>query len=167
MSAVISECGLYRYRLDRVALGGLSDSGHIYAFIGVNPSTADAVANDATIRKLRTFVQNWGGARFIVGNAFAFRSTDVRALRDVGDPIGPENDKYLMQIVQEADYVVPMWGARGKLPKELRPQLDNVAALLRLHIQPGKVLWTFGLTGSGDPMHPLMIRNSTQLQKWN
>ena len=37
-SAIISHCGKYRYRLDRT----VSDSGPVYAFFGVNPSTADA-----------------------------------------------------------------------------------------------------------------------------
>ena len=39
MNAVISNCGMYRYRLDRT----VSDSGPVYAFFGVNPSTADAI----------------------------------------------------------------------------------------------------------------------------
>lgn len=47
MSAIISECGLYRVRLER----DLGRAGPAVAILGVNPSTADATANDATIRK--------------------------------------------------------------------------------------------------------------------
>ena len=85
-SAIISHCGKYRYRLDRM----VSDSGPVYAFFGVNPSTADASVDDATVRKWRGFVQRWGGSRFIVGNAFAYRSTDVRQLAAVEDPSDPQ-----------------------------------------------------------------------------
>ena len=72
-SAIISHCGTYRYRLDRM----VSDSGPVYAFFGVNPSTADASVDDATVRKWRGFVQRWGGSRFIVGNVFAYRATGI------------------------------------------------------------------------------------------
>lgn len=47
-SAVISECGLYRYRLER---HGLSGAGAV-AWIMVNPSTADATTDDPTIKKV-------------------------------------------------------------------------------------------------------------------
>ena len=79
MNAVISNCGMYRYRLDRT----VSDSGPVFAFFGVNPSTADASSDDSTVRKWRGFTQRWGGSRFIVGNVFAYRSTDVRQLATV------------------------------------------------------------------------------------
>lgn len=64
MTAIISPCGKYRYRLDR----SVADSGPVYAFFGVNPSTADASIDDATVRKWRGFISRWGGSRFIVGN---------------------------------------------------------------------------------------------------
>ena len=54
MSAVISDCGAYRYRLDRDVDPLLG--GPVYAFFGVNPSTADADIDVATVRKRRGFV---------------------------------------------------------------------------------------------------------------
>ena len=73
MSAVISPCGQYRYRPERdVPMDGLT-----FAFFGVNPSTADATLDDATVRKWIGFTKVNGGRRLIVGNVFAVRSTDV------------------------------------------------------------------------------------------
>ena len=46
MSAIISPCGLYRYRLERT----VAMEGPVYAFFGINPSTADASVDDATVR---------------------------------------------------------------------------------------------------------------------
>ena len=51
MSAVISECGLYRYRLERQTAGAGST-----LVVMVNPSTADAEQDDATIRKLKGII---------------------------------------------------------------------------------------------------------------
>lgn len=156
MSAILSDDKLYRYVLQRVLAG----EGLIYAFFGVNPSTADASLDDATVRKWIGFVRRWGGSRFLVGNAFAYRSTQVRRLAEVSDPIGPDNARYLQRIVSVADVLVPCWGDSGKLPRELRPQLDAVMLML---MRSGKPVRTFGYTNSGDPKHPLMLPYSTAL----
>lgn len=155
-SAVLSECGRYRYRLDRA----IAETGPTYAFFGVNPSTADASIDDATVRKWRGFVARWGGARFIVGNVFAFRATDVKELANVEAPIGPLNDRYLHDICEEADILVPCWGDRGKLPPKLRPHLDYALSYVRTM---GKPVMSFGLSKGGDPLHPLMLAYATPL----
>ena len=46
-NAVISDCGLYRYKLSRHWEQGLQR----LVFIGLNPSTADAIEDDPTVRK--------------------------------------------------------------------------------------------------------------------
>jgi len=159
MSAVISDCGLYRYRLERQ----VAQTGPVYAFFGINPSTADANLDDATVRKWRGFVSRWGGSRFIVGNVFAYRATDVKALAKVELPVGPGNLAHLDAIAAEADILVPCWGNSGKLPKELRPDLkDLLDSLYRF----GKPVKAFGATKSGDPLHPLMLGYDTPLIDW-
>lgn len=157
MSAVISECGKYRYWLERE----IAASGPVYAFFGVNPSTADASADDATVRKWKGFVSRWGGSRFIVGNVFAFRATDVRELSLAFDPSGPLNPEYIRKIAEEADVIVPCWGSRGKLPRHLRHHLEDTMKILRGF---GKPVMTFGISQSGDPLHPLMLGYSTELR---
>lgn len=160
MSAVFSPCATFRYRLDRQVS---SDPGLTYGFFGVNPSTADAVENDHTVRKWIGFTQAWGGARFIVGNVFAYCSKDVTDLVGLADAIGPENDRYLGLIAQEADVLVPCWGAQTKLPRALRPRLATVAAMLRAS---GKPVRHLGLTACGNPKHPLNLAYATPLTDW-
>ena len=116
MSAIISDCGLYRYRLERHVLFG---AGAV-AWIMVNPSTADATADDATIRKVMGFSNRLGAGQVIVGNLFAFRATDVNALKAVRNPVGPFNDEHLEQIIADADQLVVAWGPTAKLPPALR-----------------------------------------------
>lgn len=156
----MSPCGIYRYRLERdVGMVGL-----VYAYFGVNGSTATATEDDHTVAKWIGFTKLNEGRRLIVGNAFAYRATDVAELGRVHDPIGPDNDAHLAQIIRDADVLVPCWGSRTKVPKRLHAQLDALGGLLRASGKPVKV---WGLSKSGDPLHPLMLAYSTPLRDWN
>lgn len=157
MSAVLSECGNYRYCLTRWVN---PKSTSKIAYIGVNPSTADALTDDATVRRWIGFSKRFGAKRFRVGNLFAYRATDVSRLASAEDPVGPYNDVWLGKIISEADLLVPCWGRRTKLPKSLHYRIDEVLTLLRAS---GKPVMTFGLTKSGDPKHPLMLPYATKL----
>lgn len=157
MSAIISPCGQYRYRLERT----VAMEGPVYAFFGINPSTADASLDDATVRKWIGFVKRWGGSRFIVGNVFAFRSTDVKALATVEDAFGDDIGEHTADIIEAADILVPCWGDQGKVPPQLRFAFD---VLLEALTCSGKPVMHFGLTKGGDPKHPLMLGYDTPLQ---
>jgi hypothetical protein len=159
MSAIISECGLYRYRLDRDC--GLPFEGSkVFAYFGINPSTADATLDDATVRKWRGFTTRNGGHRFIVGNVFSFRATDVRVLRKTLVTMGPEHRKHLEAIIREADVLVPCWGSSDKLDYGHRLYMKD---LMHTLLDSGKPVLHFGITKSGDPKHPLMLGYDTQL----
>lgn len=156
MSAIISGCGQYRYRLERT----VAMEGPVYAFFGVNPSTADATVDDATVRKWTGFVKRWGGSQFFVGNVFAFRATDVKQLAIQQDPVGPGNMLHLMFAAHRADILVPCWGSRDKVPRTLHHHIDKTLAFLSIQ---GKPVLCFGLTAGGDPKHPLMPGYDTAL----
>jgi len=159
MSAIFSDCGFYRWRLER----DLGREGPTVALLGVNPSTAGAVVNDQTIRKDIGFgaVHGWG--RIIKGNKFGWCAKDIKALRAAPDPIGPENDAHLEQIMRDADVVVACWGPLAKLPKELRRRWYKVA---RIADAVGKPLWCFGTAQDGQPLHTLTLAYSTPLIPW-
>lgn len=161
-SAVISQCGLYRYRLER--RWPVQPSYGQTTVIMVNPSTADADRDDATIRKLIGFgSQRW--ANIVVGNLFAYRSTDVRDLARVDDPIGPDNDEHLRQMIGEAFRLIFAWGPASKLPKRLRGRWRDIHAMAQA---AGKQPLSIGPTAKdGHPCHPLMLPYSHRLQDWN
>lgn len=160
MSAIISQCGKFRYRLERdVQMDGLT-----FAYFGINPSTADATLDDATVRKWIGFTKINGGRRFIVGNVFAFRSTDVKALMRTDDPFGPANRLHLLRIADDADVLVPCWGDTKKVTGPLRHAFGHLLVEL---LATGKPVKTFGLTAGGDPKHPLMLSYDTKLIEWN
>lgn len=162
-SAVISPCGKYRYRLER---HGLSGSG-AFAWIMVNPSTADANADDPTIRRVIGFTERIGGGWAVVGNKFAYRATDIGELHrlppGIGPANGPENDTHLVQIMREARVVIAAWGPLAKLPKGLRRRWLTVC---RLADEAGADLMCLGTAQDGQPRHPLMVAYDTPLVPW-
>lgn len=159
MNAIISDCGRFRYRLERE----IADAGIVIAYLGINPSTATAEIEDQTTMKWRGFALRNGARRYIAGNPFAYRATNVKELATAIDPIGPENDAHLLQIMKDADLIIPCWGNRLKLPLSLRHRLNQVSVMLSLSRKPLKC---FGTTASGDPKHPLMLGYATQLVEW-
>jgi hypothetical protein len=159
-SAVISDCGMYRYRLDRA----VQERGVVAAFFGVNGSTAGPVEEDHTTNKWRGFSLRNSFRRYIAGNQFAYRSKDVRNLARVADPVGPENARYLAEIIAEADVLIPCWGNSDKVPQRLRHHFDALRSQL---FASGKPVLIFGLTNGGDPKHPLMLGYETPLVPWS
>lgn len=158
MSAVISPCGHYRYRLERQCAG----DGQT-AIIMVNPSTADAERDDATIRKLRGFGDRniWG--RIVIGNLFAWRATDVRELATAPDPVGSKNDNYLFDMMLDADRIVVAWGPLAKQPRLLRARWRHVMGLGR----GLEEVFSIGRPAKdGHPRHPLMLAYAEPIQRW-
>jgi hypothetical protein len=156
--AILSEDKKFRYSLGRK----WKDDGLLYGYFGVNPSTADASIDDATVKKWVGFTERNGGRGFIVGNVFAYRATDVKELRKVYSPgfVDEINMNHLNCIISKADILVPCWGNTSKVPPGIRGAFKIVINML---IDSGKPIKTFGLTKSNDPKHPLMLGYNTKL----
>lgn len=73
-TAVISDCGRYRYRLTRGQVP-------FVAWLMLNPSTADAQVDDPTIRRCTRFADRWGYGGIIVVNIYPFRSSSPAECR--------------------------------------------------------------------------------------
>ena len=154
-SAVLSECGRYRYRLTR-DLG----AGAPVCFIMLNPSTADADTDDQTIRKCKMFATRWGFGQIIVVNLFAWRATDPRELRKVPDPIGPGNDEHIRWAVAEAAMTVAAWGVEQ--PALVAARAFHVGRQLLGHSR----LHCIATTKRNEPKHPLYLPASSQPRLW-
>jgi len=139
-SAVLSACGKYRYELHRV----WDRSKAAVLFIGLNPSTADAQIEDNTSRVCIGYAKKWGYGSLLIGNLFAFRSTDPQALKVAIDPVGPMNDKHLKRLHSLAALTVCAWGNPGAFRGRDKTVLNLIAnphCLVQLR--------------SGRPGHPL------------
>ena len=130
-------------------------------FIGLNPSTADEVKDDPTIRRCKQFSKNWGYGGMIMTNLFAFRSTDPVPMKKHPQPIGEvlqgqnfenENDLQLWMAHHCCELTVAAWGNHGK-------HMNRGTAVRKL-LGPLKA---FRVTGAGEPEHPLYMPYSIEL----
>lgn len=153
--ACISDCGRYRYSLARTW-----GDGSKCVFLMLNPSTADAVQDDPTIRRCIRYAQDWGHGMLVVCNLFALRSTDPAALYSSNDPIGAHNDRVILNECRTAAIVVAAWGAHGELFK----RGTRVRTSLR---QAGISLHALAFTAAGQPRHPLYLRGDLKPVLWS
>ena len=167
MSAVLSPCRRYRYRLDRVVdLFGTI----VVGFCLHNPSTADEVADDKTLRRCIGFARALGAARLIVVNPWAGRATDPADLWRLDDPVGPDNDAHIADAADEIaasnGFIIAGWG-RIQPPKALAAmaaeRLLAVEELIGGAMCPIKAL---GVNNDRSPKHPLYLPSHERPTAW-
>jgi len=155
-SAVITDCGRYRYRLTRHIGAGDRDC----LFVMLNPSTADAHVDDATIHRCMGYARAWRCHELVVVNLFAVRATDPKALYAAADPVGPDNMDHVKAAVEAVTFptdpavlaglVVCAWGAHGA-------HMDQDETVLGwIEAAGGKPL-CLARTKDGLPAHPLRL----------
>jgi hypothetical protein len=149
--AIFDLDGRYRYSLWRT----WSTRHPRIAFVLLNPSTADEQRNDPTIRRCLGFAQAWHYGSMEVVNLFAYRATDQRELFKANDPIGEENNRFLLQAVEHCSTVVLGWGNRGIFLGRDRQVIHLLAGRKDVHC--------LGTTKDGQPRHPLYIKGDTSL----
>lgn len=150
--AVLSPCGIYRYRLDR----RVGDDPRACNFLMLNPSTADATQDDPTIRRCIAFAKGWGYGRLVVTNLFAYRATDPREMMTTRTPVvGPENNQHIIEAATAAAVTVCAWGAHGSTYGRDR-------AVLRLLGNAGIEPMALRVTKGGAPAHPLYLPATLQ-----
>lgn len=153
--AVFDETRTFRYRLGRT----WDPTVPPMVFIGLNPSTADSLVDDPTIRRCRSFARREGCGGLAMINLFAYRSTDPDKLRHVNDPIGPLNDDYLILVAHAGAPVVAAWGVHGTLRGRDRAVISMLTGY-------GSQLQCLGTTKDGHPRHPLYLAGKTPLEPY-
>lgn len=140
----------YRYTLSRQ----WSDGGRFVLWLMLNPSTATADVDDATIANCGRFSRHWGFDGLRVANLFAFRSRHPEDLLTTSDPVGPENDQAIDTQVRECARVVTAWGSHVRIRELLEPRARVVLARVRaLKLNAGHL----GRNKDGQPKHPLYL----------
>jgi hypothetical protein len=141
--ALLSDDQRYRYWLSRT----WREQPGFLLWIMLNPSTADALTDDATIRKCMGFARRWGYGSITVVNLYALRSTNPAALEADPDPVGPDNDEWICRLAAQATGIMAGWGASG--PRGLKARAVAVNAML-----PNVEVCCIGQTRDGYPRHP-------------
>jgi hypothetical protein len=146
--------GEHRYALTRhwQDTGGIAST---VAWIMLNPSTADGTQDDNTIRTCMRLSKSWGYGALWVGNLFTWRATSPADMKAALEPNGPCADDWLLMLASMASTIVCAWGNHGKH----RGRASEVRQILA-----DRGLFHVGLTGEGEPRHPLYLPNDTKLQ---
>lgn len=153
VSARFSDCQRYRYQLREI----WNPDRPLVLWVLMNPSVACLDHADPTLRKTGNFARIWGYGGQWVGNVHAYRSTNKNRLLEVDDPVGPDNDRLILEMSEQAQTVVL---AYGQPPKQLRSRGAQVVALLRHHPH----LCHLRLAQDGTPVHPLYLPFSLRPQ---
>lgn len=144
--AQFSPCKQYRYSLWRIWNPNLPLLGMVL----LNPSTADAEADDPTIQRQGTRARSLGFGGLIVTNAFAYRSTDPEELYNTFDPIGPDNDGWIVQEAKRCKQLIVGWGKHASWMNRSRDVLELLHAA---GVQP----YALRANNDGSPEHPLYL----------
>lgn len=153
--AILSECGVFRFRLWRTW-----GTGSRLGFVMLNPSTADSDRDDPTIRRCVQFARDLGYHGIEVVNVFPLRATDpadlVAVVRQRGANYAaqrPARDKHVREAIAMCGLVLAAWGAHPLAVDEARtlPVADWHA---------------LGTTKDGAPRHPLYLRADARPVPW-
>lgn len=157
--AAISDCGRFRWSLSRFwgSPGEIAEPW--LGWVMLNPSTADGLVDDPTIRRCIDFSRRAGYVGMTVHNLFPLRATSPAELLKAKDPLGPapgDVDRLLVEFGQFMGAVVCAWGVLGG-HRGRDAQVMNLLKLSRAR------LLCLGKTENGFPRHPLYLAAETEL----
>lgn len=165
-SARISNCGKYRYWLER-RWGKTSPQ----VFIMLNPSTADANEDDPTITRCINFAKREGAGGLIVVNLFAYRATDPKELDNLteaelmhgnckGNGVGTLNTHNIGTALLSSSItrrpVIAAWGSN-------KHAVAMSQRIIERCINMDTDLVCFKINKDGQPKHPLYVANDEPL----
>lgn len=149
-SAWLSDCGVYRYSLNRTWDTALP----VLMVVMVNPSTADADIDDPTILTLIARARLWGFGGIRVVNLFSLRSSTPGVLAKNPNAFGPLNADALTHVLQFAErndaWILAAWGNNCMVDGGRTRDMFMLDAKGR-----GVELRCLGTTLAGHPKHPL------------
>lgn len=152
-SAALSSCGTFRWELERI----WGFYGRICVFVMLNPSTADAILDDPTIRRCIAFAKYWGYDGIRVVNLVAFRATRptdmlVWFLTRSQEEL-TEHMRLAVTATRQSD-VAKVVCAFGRVPPVMQAHAERVCR----HIKLWRNLHAIKLNKDGSPAHPLYLR---------
>lgn len=160
-----SEDNVYRYAIGRAWDPEPSEPWDtvrpVFSVTAINPSKARHDVDDPTLDKLVHYAKQEGCGSLLLRNLAAYSSTDPDELGKVQDPIGPRNHEVLA--------FDPLFAMRvaawGNFPsKRVRQRLLSSVNLVKT---VSRGLHVFGFNKTGEPKHPLYLKNATRVVPWS
>lgn len=153
--ALITPCQRFRTRLWRIW-----GEGRRLVVVMLNPSTADASANDRTIEWLIRWAKRNDYDGIEVMNVYDYRATDPRDLKRAGWLMTPHNHSSIAAVASACGgRAVCAWGAHARV--------EDVKNLVRELDAKSIELTYFKMNASGSPSHPLYLPGDVSLKRWD
>lgn len=146
VTAKFSNCQKYRYQLSEI----WDPTKPLVLWLLMNPSVACIEYSDPTLRRTGMFSRDWGYGGQLVGNILAYRSTNKMNLLKIDDPIGPRNNKMILEMSKKSKMIVL---AYGQPPRKFKDRGKEVVKLLKDHPN----ICYLKLSKDGTPIHPLYL----------
>ena len=165
---LFSRCGSYRWILKRELISGEKT----VIFIGLNPSKANSVNNDNTLKRIINFCSRWNYKNVYVINLFGLISKSPYQLSKSKDPVGENNDLITLKALEfwvknlNCDLWLG-WGDKGKLFSRDNRVINLIRNFSKLDSNENNYsrrILSLGLTQKGNPRHPLYMPNESFLK---
>ena len=164
------ECGAefsadrrYRYRLTRRIDGG---KGTVM-FVMLNPSKANEVDDDPTIRRCIGFANRWGYGMLYVVNLSPLMATypaDLAAGLPEPQAVRMRNQETILETATKSKVVVAAYGNEARMFHRSDGEAYRVPRILEALTGRGHALRCLTINKTGHPRHPLMVRGDTSLR---
>lgn len=153
-AAAVSDCGRYRRLLRRV--WDRDRPRVLYAML--NPSTADALDDDPTIRSCVRLADANGFGGMEVVNLYDLRATYPDELFSAAVRCTQANPHAIAAASGRCDLAVVAWGShRSVTGHDVDRLLDALGR---------RLVYCLGTTKSGAPKHPLYLKTGTPYTVW-
>ena len=128
-------------------------------FVGLNPSTANELQDDPTVRRLCAFAKTWGYGGIYVCNVFSQITPNPKEL--LPETATHAADSHAIQMaIDLTDLAVCGWGDGIEKAPYGRARANNIRTYI-------KTPMCFGLTGKGNPKHPLYLPYEATLEEYS
>ena len=134
--------------------------GPHFVWVMLNPSTADELYDDPTVRKVKRFTELNEGAGFTIVNLCPVRTAYPKELRGrEKEGWGDNGNEIYKALTGSAARVIVAWGNNGKA--------HAVHRFAVLHDRSKRDVECLGVNKNGTPRHPLMLPYKTQLEPFH
>jgi len=158
MNSQFSGAVLDHYRKHRFLIWRFWNDAPRMLFIGLNPSTANELQDDPTIRRLCGFAQEWGYGGLYACNLFSFITPNPKELL-AETRNHPANTPAISMALKLTVLTVCGWGDGIN---SIEQGYSRAEAVYELTDAP----MCFGLTQRGNPRHPLYLNSNTELVEY-
>jgi hypothetical protein len=149
---------LDHYRQYRFLLWRFWDDRPRMLFIGLNPSTANELQDDPTIRRLCDFAQSWGYGGLYACNVFSYITPYPKNLLPRTGVHHADTHAINMAVALTVLAVCGWGDGIEKAPYGIA-RANTIKGYL-------KAPMCFGLTSKGNPKHPLYLPKTAELQEY-